>query len=268
MADIPGLSGVSADALRQFLSELCDASEQIAMRYFRTPIPVEHKEDTSPVTQADREVEQCLRGLIASRFPDHGILGEEFGGPIDHSPSAPLWVLDPIDGTKNFVSGKPLFGTLIGLCLNAKPVAGVINMPALKERWIAPADGKTYGLSGPAHARDREALADASLHATSPDMFDDRERRRFDELSAHVSFRAFGTDCYGYALLAEGFVDIVMEASLAVHDFCALLPVITGAGGVMTDWEGNELTLNSPGQVLAAGGPRLHRDTIAAIATS
>ncbi len=252
------MSATTQGELTAYLNELCEQTGRIALQYFRQPIEVERKRDASPVTEADRNIELALRDAIATRFPHHQVLGEEFGGSVDVASPGPLWVLDPIDGTKNFITGKPLFGTLIGVCTDSVPRAGVIDMPALNERWIAPGDGVTYGLRGPSRVSRQVDLKSASLYATTPDMFKPDELTRFDALSAHVAFRSFGADCYGYALLAEGFVDLVVESALHAHDFCALAPVIEGAGGIISDWSGEPLRVHSQGQVIAAATPDLH----------
>ena len=250
--------GVNQKSLHPFLIELCEQARSVAKRYFRQSVVIERKADTSPVTQADREIESVLRERIERRFPEHAILGEEFGSSGKRGSDQPLWVLDPIDGTKNFITGKPIFGTLIGLCLNGLPYIGAIDMPILNERWVALGDGVTWGIRGKSQTSQQTSLNHASLYATSPDMFNQDERARFDILSRDVAFRSFGGDCYSYALLAEGFIDLVVEASLKAHDFCALAPVITGAGGTISDWTGAPVTIASKGQILAAANPPLH----------
>ena len=254
--------GVDEKSLHRFLIELCEQARSIAKRYFRQSVVIEHKADNSPVTQADREIESMLRERIEQRFPDHAILGEEFGSSGKRGSNQPLWVLDPIDGTKNFITGKPIFGTLIGLCLDGLPYVGVIDMHILDERWVALGDGVTWGIQGKSKTSRQTSLNYASLRATSPDMFNEDERVDFDTLSRDVAFRSFGGDCYSYALLAEGFIDLVVEAKLKAHDFCPLVPVIRGAGGVISDWAGAPLTTASKGQILAAANPTLHTSAL------
>ena len=242
-------------ALIAFASELADTAGEIVRRYFRRGIAVEDKADQSPVTIADREAESALRARIEKRFPGHGILGEEHG--TRHAGAEHIWVLDPIDGTKSFISGVPLFGTLIALVERGIPVLGIIDQPISRERWIG-ARGRKSTLNGAAiSARACPALASATLFATSPDMFKGRDADGFQRLKAAVKLARFGGDCYAYGLLAAGFIDLVVEAGLKPYDYAALVPVIAGAGGSMTDWHGKPLTLASEGRVLACGDPGL-----------
>ena len=233
---------------------LADAAGEVVRRYFRQKIAVDQKGDLTPVTIADREAEAAMRRLIVERFPDHGIIGEEHGRT---RPDAPyVWVLDPIDGTKSFISGIPLFGTLIALAVEGRPVLGVIDQPILRERWIGAA-GRATTLNGtPSRTRACPGLADATLFATAPDMFGE-DTAAFARLRAAVKLARYGADCYAYAVLASGFVDLVAETDLKPYDYSALVPVIEGAGGVMTDWDGRAPTLASEGRVVAAGDPAL-----------
>jgi inositol-phosphate phosphatase / L-galactose 1-phosphate phosphatase / histidinol-phosphatase len=238
----------------ELAEQLADAAGKVARRYFRQPLAVEDKPDLTPVTIADREAESAMRTLIAARFPDDGILGEEHGAT---QPDAKrIWVLDPIDGTKSFVAGIPLFGTLIALVENGVPVLGVIDQPILKERWLGIAGQPTRLNGKPVMTRARATLDAASLYATSPDMFG-HDRPAFERLRGAVKASRFGADCYAYAMLASGFIDLVVEADLKPYDYCALAPVVTGAGGSITDWQGMPLRLASDGRVIAAGDPRL-----------
>jgi len=233
---------------------LADAAGAIIRRYFRQPIAVEDKPDRTPVTIADREAEMAMRNLIAKRFPDDGILGEEHGPK--RADAARVWVLDPIDGTKSFIAGIPLFGTLIALVENGVPVVGIIDQPILRERWIG-APGRATTLNGKTvRSRTCPSLNAALLYATSPDMFG-ADRPVFEKLRGTVKATRFGADCYAYAQLASGFIDLVVEADLKPYDYCALAPVIAGAGGSMTDWLGKPLGLKSDGRVIAAGDATL-----------
>lgn len=241
----------------QLAERMADAARPVVMRSFRTPaLAVEAKADDSPVTVADREAEAVLRGMIEETFPKHGIVGEEHGiirGEADY-----VWVLDPIDGTKSFVTGKPLFGTLIALLREGRPVIGVIDMPALGERWVG-AEGQATTFNGrPVRCRTCTALSDAWLYATSPAMFRMDDLQAFQRLGARCRATVYGADCYAYGLIANGTVDLVCEASMQPYDYCALVPVVAGAGGVITDWNGAPLALSSDGRVLAAGDPSAH----------
>ena len=243
--------------LAAFAETLADAARSVALRYFRTPLGVEYKADESPVTRADREVEETLRTLIGKRFPQHSITGEELGRTGSDS-ARWGWVLDPIDGTKSFVTGRPLFGTLIAFLDRERPILGVIELPALGERCVGAAGAATRFNGHPCRTSGCTRLADARASATTPDLFDSDELVAFDEVTFAARFRTFGGDCSQYALLAAGHLDLVMEAELASYDLLALAPVVTGAGGVITDWEGEALTAGSDGRILAAATGELH----------
>jgi histidinol phosphatase-like enzyme (inositol monophosphatase family) len=242
-------------ALLAFANTLADASGAIIRRYFRRGVAIDDKPDQSPVTIADREAERELRRLIEAQFPDDGILGEEFG--VTRADAKRIWVLDPIDGTKSFISGVPLFGTLIALTEGGRPIMGVIDQPISRERWIG-ASGHASTLNGaPIRVRACAALSAATLFATSPDLFHDAEIEGFHRLRSAVKLARYGADCYAYGLLAAGFIDLVVEASLKPWDYCAMVPVIEGAGGLVTDWEGAPLGLRSGSRIVAAGDPAL-----------
>ena len=172
-------------------------------------------------------------------------------------------MVDPIDGTKSFITGKPTFGSLIALLHERTPVLGVIEIPALKERWVGNADRGTTCNHTRCRTSDTITLADSTLYATTPDMFSDGERRYFDALSQATRFRIFGADCYAYGLLSAGHVELVAESNMAPHDFLALVPVVEGAGGMITDWQGNALDLLAGRQVLATANPTLHEQALA-----
>jgi histidinol phosphatase-like enzyme (inositol monophosphatase family) len=243
---------------------LADKAGAIARRHFRSQLIVETKNDNTPVTAADREAEAEMRALIEARFPDHGVLGEELGRTRPEADY--VWVIDPIDGTKSFISGVPLFGVLIALTFKGVPVLGVIDQPILRERWLG-AEGRKTTLNGkPVATRACSALEDATLYATSPDMFGGADAEAFARVRSAVKLARYGADCYAYGLLATGFVDLVIESSLKPYDFCALAPVIDGAGGEMSDWVGEALSLRSDGRVIAAGDPALAAAARAALA--
>jgi len=243
---------------------LADASGAIVRRYFRTTLEVEDKPDKSPVTVADREAEAAIRELIEEAFPDHGIVGEEYGAV--RADAKYVWVLDPIDGTKSFITGKPLFGTLIGLLHEGAAVLGVIDQPVLGERWLG-ARGRPTTLNGrPVHVRPCGELGRAALYATSPHMFEGADKQAFARVRDAVKLPLYGADCYAYGLLACGFADLVVEASLAAYDYCGVVAVIEGAGGVITDWTGAPLGLGSDGRVVAAGDRRSHERALELLA--
>ncbi len=250
------------DDILPFATELADAAGEVALRAFRKPLNVEHKRDSSPVTAIDREIEQLARERIAARFPGHGVRGEEL--PDTAGEGAYTWVLDPIDGTKGFVTGRPLFGTLIALLEHSRPVLGVIDIPVLAERWVGLSGTTTLNAAVCATSA-VTALAEATLYASSPDMFSSAHSPRFDRLSAQTRFRCFGADCYAYGLLASGHTELVAEADMQPYDYMALVPVVENAGGVITDWNGAALTMASDGTVLAAANPTLHRLALACL---
>jgi inositol-phosphate phosphatase / L-galactose 1-phosphate phosphatase / histidinol-phosphatase len=224
--------------------------------FFRTALKVDDKADLSPVTAADRGAERAMRELIERHFPGHGIIGEEFG-PV-RTDAEFIWVLDPIDGTKSFISGVPLFGTLIALTRAGYPILGVIDQPISRERWIG-AVGRPSLLNGtPIRCRPCAELGAATLFATTPDMFRGSDAAAFARVAAAVKLTRFGADCYAYGLLAAGFVDVVCEAEMKPYDFCAMIPIVEGAGGIATDWRGESLSLASDGRVLVAGDRRAH----------
>lgn len=243
-------------ALADLAGRLADAAGAVAMRYFRGRLAVDAKLDATPVTIADREAETAMRAIIEAECPDHGILGEEHGRA--RTDAETVWVLDPIDGTMSFVIGKPLFGNLIALVHRGRPVVGVINCPALGERWVGVA-GRPTTLNGePVHTRACPDLADAWLATTTPDMFVGADADAFARLRGAVCHTVYGGDCHSYGLLASGNLDLVAEANMQPYDYMALVPVVAGAGGVVTDWRGAPLTLESDGRVLAAGNAALH----------
>jgi histidinol phosphatase-like enzyme (inositol monophosphatase family) len=239
---------------------LADAAGTMIRPYFRQPLTVDEKPDMSPVTVADRAVEQAMRALIERRFPEHGIIGEEFGGIRDHAEF--VWVLDPIDGTKSFISGVPLFGTLIALTRDRRPILGIIDQPISRERWVGVA-GRPTTLNGEVvHSRACDALSAATLFATTPDMFKGADAAVFARISGAAKLTRFGADCYAYGLVAAGFIDLVLEASLKPYDFCAMVPIVEGAGGIATDWCGATLDLASDGRIVVAGDRRIHRTAL------
>ncbi|MCZ0813494.1 MAG: histidinol-phosphatase [Pseudomonadota bacterium] len=251
------------EKLARFADDLADVTDAMAKTYFRKPLGVERKADLSPVTQADLEIEATMRERIAERFPSHGVLGEEHENTrLD---AAHVWVLDPIDGTKSFVSGMPTFGTLIACLFDGVPELGVISIPATGERWVG-LRGEQSALNGkPCRTSGRTRLADATLYTTTPDTFDAPGSARFEALSERVGMRRFGGDCYAYGLLASGHVDLVLEMNLQPYDYMALVSVVEGAGGVITDWNGKALGLQSDGRVIAAASAALHAEALDAI---
>lgn len=246
-----------------FAEQLADRARDIALRYFRQPLNIERKADTTPVTQADREIELCLRSAIGERFPEHGIFGEEFANTaIDASH---VWVIDPIDGTKSFATGKPLFGTLIALYHKNVAQLGLIEAAALDERWLGVRGAMTQFNGVDCENSGCTQLVSSRLFTTSPSMFSGTDAQRFAALQSKIDFCSYGGDCYNYGLLASGHTDLVVESDLKPFDYAALVCIIQGAGGVITDWQGKALKLESDGRVLAAATPELHAQALAVL---
>jgi inositol-phosphate phosphatase/L-galactose 1-phosphate phosphatase/histidinol-phosphatase len=286
--------------LLSFVNHLADEAGAIITRYYRTDFDVEAKGDESPVTVADRTVEAALRKIIEATRPEDGILGEEYGAKEGRS--GYTWVLDPIDGTKSFTIGRPSFGTLIAYCKDDVPMLGAIDQPILKERWVG--DGRLTTFNGKAvRARACKDLKLARLASTSPSQLvsgvsphpnlpplkvgkalspspphslrgedlgggqQNSSDHLWQRLYKECNYMVWGGDCYSYGLLANGWLDGVVEQFLAPYDFAALVPVVKGAGGWMSDWQGNPLTLKSNGQTLAVGDVGL-RDRVLKILSS
>ncbi len=243
-----------------------DAAGAIIRPFFRSVLAADEKPDLSPVTQADRQAEQAMRAVIAARHPEHGILGEEFG--LDRGASDWRWALDPIDGTRAFITGRPVFGTLIALLHHGVSVLGIIDQPITGERWIGVTGEKTRfrgPFGGVAGTRVCPDLAHAELSATSPAMMSDA-LPRWEKLSAASRRTSWGGDCYAYGLLALGQIDIVAERDLKIWDWAALVPVVEGAGGRMVDWQGRRLMPDSAGDAIAVGDARLLPAALACLA--
>lgn len=253
-----------------FFEELAEAAAREILPRFRSALTVENKAQAAgfdPVTEADRAAEHAIRELIEQRFPDHGIQGEEAEDKPGSSRFS--WIIDPIDGTRSFMSGMPTWGTLIGVLDGGLPRFGMMSQPYVGERFIG-GDGRAELVTAAGTSlvccRPADDVSDATLFATAPDMFSaGREREAFDRLAAQTRLTRFGADCYGYCLLAAGHVDLVVEASLAYHDIAPLIPIVEAAGGVVTDWSGQPV--RSGGQVIAAASDRLLRAALGLIGT-
>lgn len=255
------LTPAEIDELSTFALHLADAAAKVTLPHFRSGLAVDNKRGEyvfDPVTAADRDAEHAIRAMIGERYPDHGIFGEEHGREIGTSPLH--WVIDPIDGTRSFISGVPLWGTLIALNDGTRPVIGVMDQPYVGERFIGrPGGSELVGPRGtvPLKTSRCTKLEDALLGNTDPGMFRiDGERAAFREISARVRLRRFGGDCYFYALLAAGTLDLVVESSLQPYDIQALIPIIEQAGGIVTTWTGGDPQMG--GHVVAAATPELH----------
>ena len=245
---------------------LADAAGAAIRPHFRSGISAERKGDATPVTLADRDAEDAMRRILRAEARDDSIIGEEFAAEAGKSGRS--WVLDPIDGTTSFLAGRPIFGTLIALVVEGWPVLGVIDQPILGERWVGVSGRPTLLNGKPVRTRPCRALAEASLATTGPHYFDDHDGGHFMGLAAKTDHRRMimGGDCYNYALLASGHIDLVCEAGLKLHDWAALVPVVEGAGGTMSDWNGDPLHAGSSGHVLALGDPARLEDVVEALA--
>ncbi len=263
------MTSLSLDKIFEFVSfahSLADRAGQEILPLFRNFGEVENKdgEGFDPVTAADRGAESVMRSAIESRYPKHGIFGEEFAcrpadGPFE-------WVLDPIDGTKAFICGLPLWGTLIGLKEDGKPLIGMMDQPYLGERfWGGPSGAFFRSRQGERRISTRgcSSLENAILGATTPEMFRGEDADRFHALSSRCRMTRYGADCYMYCMLAAGLVDIVAEASLKPFDIAPLIPVIEAAGGKVTTWDGADAA--NGGNVLATCDPALHESALRAL---
>ncbi len=264
MRDTHRAGDMTAVDFAAFVDELADASGEKILPFFRTALGVEDKGGAGrfdPVTEADRAAEATIRALIKKTFPDHGIVGEELGS--DNPDAEYVWVVDPIDGTRAFIIGYPIWGTLIGLTRFGESVFGMMHQPFTRERFTGDRQGAKY--RGPAgerslHVRTCANVSDAVMLTTSPQMFDDAERERFHRLEKKVRLPRFGGDCYAYCMLAAGHADLVVEAGLKPFDIVALIPIITGAGGIVTTWDGKPA--ESGGRIIAACDRRVHQQAM------
>jgi len=243
-----------------FVDELATVSGETIRPFFRSALGVENKSRSGgfdPVTAADRAAEAAMRALIKQTFPEHGVVGEELDA--DNADAEYVWVLDPIDGTKSFICGMPAWGTLIALTRRGQPIYGMMHQPFTREHFTG--DGKGAHYRGPAGERDLRVrncaqLGDAIMLTTSPLLMNKTDRECFGRVENVVRLSRYGGDCYAYCVLAAGHVDLIVETELKPHDVLALIPIIEGAGGIMTTWE-NEPALNG-GRIIAAGDKRVH----------
>ncbi|WP_448582922.1 inositol monophosphatase family protein [Thermaurantiacus sp.] len=248
-------------------SRLADAAGEVLRRHFRQRLDVEAKADFSPVTVADREAEAAMREILEADRPKDGIVGEEFG--VTRPEARRLWVLDPIDGTRAFIAGRATFGTLIALIERGLPVLGIIDQPIAGERWVGQlGDWPGTRLNGvPIRVRACPGLQAAHLATTHPAAFSAVGHAAFHRVARSARDTLLGGDCHNYGLLAAGHLDLVIEEGLKLYDWAALVPVVLGAGGVMTDWRGEPLRVGSAGAVVAAGDRRVHAEVLAQLAT-
>ena len=251
---------MSAVDFSSFVDELARISGETILPFFRTSLEIENKKPGGfdPVTAADRAAEAKMRETIRNAFPGHGIQGEEYGA--EKTSSEYVWVLDPIDGTKSFISGMTAWGTLIGLMRFGEPVFGMMHQPFMREHFSG--DGAAARYRGPAGNRELRVracagLSDAILFTTSPRLMNDADRAQFSRVEEEAKLSRYGGDCYAYCMLAAGQIDLVIETELKAHDIVPLMPIIAGAGGIVTTWEGGPA--QAGGRIVAAGDKRVHR---------
>ena len=243
-----------------FVERLASAAGDAILPFFRTSLSVEDKSrgrGFDPVTAADRAAESVMRAMIRKSFPDHGIIGEEYGN--ERTDAEFVWALDPIDGTKSFICGLPVWGTLIALLRRGEPVYGMMNQPFTREQFTG--DGAAANYRGPTGKRDLRvrrcaSLGEAILTTTSPLLMNDADRKDFARLEKAVRLSRYGGDCYGYCMLAAGHVDLLIETELKPYDVLPVIPIISGAGGLITSWEGG--SAKEGGRIIAAGDKRVH----------
>ena len=254
---------MTAVDLASFVDELAAVSGDAILPFFRTSLAIDNKKPGGfdPVTAADRAAESAMRALIKRNFPDHGIIGEEYGD--DRADAEYVWVLDPIDGTKSFIGGMPTWGTLIGLMRFGEPVFGMMHQPFMRERFTGDGGAAHYrGPAGPRDLRVREcaSLGDALLATTSPLLMNEDDRATFRRVEDKVRLTRYGGDCYAYCMLAAGHNDLIIETELKPHDILPLLPIIAGAGGIVTTWD--DRPAHQGGRIVAAGDKRVHAQAL------
>jgi inositol-phosphate phosphatase/L-galactose 1-phosphate phosphatase/histidinol-phosphatase len=254
---------IDLDEAIALAQRLVEASAAEIRPRFRQPIATERKADISPVTEADRAAELAIRAILAAERPSDGIVGEEYGN--SSGTSGLTWVIDPIDGTKAFMTGRSTFVTLIGLLDGDRPILGVIDQPITGDRWIGVAGRPTLHNGKIVRTRQTVEPSDATFSTTDPNLFPQEDAVAYRAISSAAGIRTYGGDGLAYGLLASGWIDVVLESGLKLHDFAALAPVVRGAGGMMTDWAGEELLAGSDGRVLATGNAELHARLLASI---
>ena len=256
------------DGLEPFLHQLCDAAAVETLKLFRQQMVVDNKEIANndgrgfdPVTLADKRAEKAIREIISRQYPDHGILGEEFGE--ENAGAQYCWIIDPIDGTRSYISGLPLWGTLIGLYKDGVPLAGIMHQPFTGERYFTDGSHSTL-VHGNKRAlingRQTKTLAECVLLTTSPKIFAADEIANYQRVEDACKLVRYGADCYAYAMVASGQVDLVVESQLHIYDIAALIPIVENSGGCMTNWQGQSAAQG--GQILACGNADIHQQAI------
>ena len=249
------MPGHEYDEYTGFADRLADCARRIIRAEFLKPVRILDKHDGSPVTHIDQAVEDELRTLIQSHYPQHGISGEERGDTRLESEF--IWILDPVDGTLPLLAGIPVFGTLIALLHHHRPVIGIIDMPVTGERWLGVEGRPTFRNGEAVRVRSCADLATALLSTSNPDYYGDSDRPALQSLREACRWTVYGGSCLAYGRLASGWIDLGIDVQFAIHDYLALVPVIRGAGGVISDWQGAELSFNSGDRIVAAGDHRV-----------
>jgi len=246
-----------------FVDQLATVSGETILPFFRTALAIENKKSGGfdPVTAADRAAEDAMRALIRRYFPAHGILGEEYGS--ERTDAEYVWVLDPIDGTKSFIAGMVAWGTLIGLMRFGEPVFGMMHQPFTRERFSG--DGGAARYKGPGgnrdlHVRACQDIGDALLFTTSPLLMNESDRAIFKRVEDKVKLSRYGGDCYAYCMLAAGNIDLIIETEIKPHDIVPLIPIVAGAGGIVTTWENGPA--QGGGRIVVAGDRRVHEQAL------
>lgn len=254
------VSAAQLQEFAEFAGRLAAAGGEIIREAARRPVPIEMKGDGSPVTAVDLAVEDRIREMIADAYPGHGVVGEERGAT---TPDAELvWVIDPIDGTLPFLAGIPVFGTLVALVCGEAPVVGVIDMPMTGERWVGVAGLPTTRNGEPVTSRPCESLGSAVMSTSNPDFYGESDRPALERLQAASRWCVYGGSCMSYAQIASGRIDLGIDVNFDLFDYMALVPVILGAGGAITDWAGGALTLRSGDRFVVCGDPRIHAQVL------
>jgi histidinol phosphatase-like enzyme (inositol monophosphatase family) len=245
---------------QNFAGQLADTSRKIIREAAQKPFDLEIKPDSSPVTEVDKAVERAIREQIAQRFPDHGILGEEYENTGKDAEFK--WIIDPIDGTLPFLAGLPVFGTLIALVQGDAPVLGIIEMPMTAERWVGCHGQPTTRNDRPVRVRPCSDLKTALMTTSNPSFYSEQDLPALTRMTAATRWCVYGGSCMAYAQVASGRIDVGIEVNYDIHDYLALVPVLKGAGGVITDWDGHDLTIHSKDRFVAAGDARIHEQTL------
>ncbi|MCO5089712.1 inositol monophosphatase family protein [Bosea sp. (in: a-proteobacteria)] len=243
-----------------FATELANTSRRMIEQNRRDRLGVSLKPDRSLVTMMDMAIERELRAMIKSRFPEHGIIGEEQAW--ENEDAEFVWILDPIDGTASFIAGMPVYGTLIALAHRGVPVLGIIDIPPVDARWLGVSGQPTLKNGAPCRVKPCPDLSLAMMSTSNPDFYSKAERPALDLLRARTNWRIYGGAALAYGLLSDGGTDVALDTGLKIYDFAPFRPIIEGAGGVITDWRGNPITLKSGPRILAAGDRQKHSEIV------